>query len=177
VFAPSLLSRLNLPVIQTIIAMSTITILVATNWNYSNRRDDAYAYSFAQQVMANVEENALILAQWTSATPLEYLQIVEGQRPDVQILDRGLLALGVRDRIAQLEFPRTPDYETIVQSHIDEALQSRPVYVIEEDPIIMKHYCLEKTDPSIYRVKEWEPLTSTCYNTASILKTYTAASR
>jgi hypothetical protein len=174
---PSRQSRLNLPVIQTIITLSTITILVATNWNYANRRDDAHAYSFAQQVMANVEENALILAQWTSATPLEYLQIVEGQRPDVEILDRGLLALGVRDRIAQLEFPLTPDYETIILSRIDEALQSRPVYVIEEDPIIMKHYCLEKTEPSIYRVKEWERLTSTCYNTASILKTYAAASR
>ena len=177
VLTPSLQSRLNLPVIQTIIALSIITILVATNWNYANRRDDAYAYSFAQQVMANVEENALILAQWTSATPLEYLQIVEGQRPDVEIIDRGLLALGVRDRIAQLEFPLTPDYETIILSRIDDALQSRPVYVIEEDPIIMMHYCLERTEPSIYRVKEWERLTSTCYNTASIQKMYAAAAR
>jgi len=157
ILTPSLRSRLNLPVIQTVIALGIITILIATNWNYANRRDDLHAYSFAQQVMANVEENALILAQWTSATPLEYLQIVEGQRPDVEILDRGLLALGVRDRIAQLEFQLTPDYETIILSRIDEALQSRPVYVIEEDPIILMHYCLERTEPSIYRVTEWEP--------------------
>ena len=177
ILTSSLQSRSNLPMIQTVIALGTITILIATNWNYANRRDDLHAYSFAQQVMANVEENALILAQWTSATPLEYLQIVEGQRPDVEILDRGLLALGVRDRIAQLEFQLTPDYETIILSRIDEALQSRPVYVIEEDPIILMHYCLERTEPSIYRVKEWTPLTSTCYNTASILKPHTTASR
>jgi hypothetical protein len=110
--------------------------------------------------MSNVEDNALILTQWTSATPLEYLQIVERQREDVEIVDRGLLALGIRDRIRNQGPISTLGYEDHLRIMIDDALESRPVYVIEEDPIIMKYFYIMETGPSIYRVQPYNPVTS-----------------
>ena len=146
-------------VARSIVLIGIVSVMIASNWNYTNRSDDYTAYSFAQDVMSNVEDNALILAHWTSATPLEYLQIVERQREDVEIVDRGLLALGIRDRIRKQGPTSTLGYEDHLRIMIDDALESRPVYVIEEDPLIMKYYYITETGPSIYRVQPYNPLT------------------
>jgi hypothetical protein len=78
---------------------SIIFLLIASSWAYVDRSHDDEAYKFAKTVISSVKPNALILGQWTTAPLLDYMQIVERQRPDVTVLDRGLISLGIRDRL------------------------------------------------------------------------------
>lgn len=142
--------------VRRLAAAGIVALLLAANWGFADRRDDWQADRFARMVMARVELNALILAQWTSATPLTYLQVVEGDRPDVRILDRGLLALGIRHRLEQ-EGRNTPDewgaaFAAELEGRVHEALMSRPVYVMEDDPTVRASFCLHPMAGGIYRV-------------------------
>lgn len=132
-------------------------LLIGVNWRYADRHNDWYADSFARRVMLDAEPRAIILAQWTSATPLEYLQIVEGSRPDVTIVDRGLVTLGVRDRLERIG--QTAD-ESLTEATmreltriIDEGLvNNRAVYIMEDDPLINRVYCLVPLSEGTYRI-------------------------
>ena len=108
--------------------------------------------------MAEVEPNALILAQWTSATPLEYLQVVEGKRPDVEILDRGLLGLAVRDQLMRRGVAAPGEYGAIavavLTERVHEELKHRPVYIMEDDPVLRGSFCYEELESGIYRLHE-----------------------
>lgn len=56
------------------------------NWpsyRWLHQQEDARDY--AQDILGDAPHNSLILANWHWATPLWYLQTVEGQRPDVTI--------------------------------------------------------------------------------------------
>jgi hypothetical protein len=96
----------------------------------SHRSDVA---NYAQAVFQCARPNALILAGWLSAGPLQYYQVVEGQRRDVTILNTSFYALGVRDQAYRVG--QGQDFAIIVRDRLrtmlDVALQSRPVYVLE----------------------------------------------
>jgi len=47
--------------------------------------EDRSARQYAESVMSNAPPDALVLANWHWATPLWYLQYVEGVRPDVEV--------------------------------------------------------------------------------------------
>jgi hypothetical protein len=131
---------------------------VYLNWESVDRSADYSAYVFADAVMDQVAADAFIVAQWTSATPLEYMQIVEGRRPDVVVFDRGLFILGVRDRLVR---SRQTDWlavenamEDALIARIEEELQQRPVYLIEDDPFLRQHFCLVQQRNDIDRLVE-----------------------
>jgi hypothetical protein len=46
---------------------------------------DASTRTYAETVLASAPSGAVILAAWHRATPLWYLQVVEGRRPDVEV--------------------------------------------------------------------------------------------
>lgn len=131
------------------------TMMIA-NWSSVDRHNDRLAYDYSTAVLAEVEPNSLIITQWTAATPLEYLLIVEQQRPDVSIFDRGLFSLGIRARyVACLEKTNQAlcaySFDEALQSYIDQQLPERPVYITEYDPIIKEDYCLISTG-NLFRV-------------------------
>jgi hypothetical protein len=71
-----------------------------------------------------------MLGWWASAPPLQYQQIVEGQRPDVTIINRFLIGA---DEMYAL---------------IDQSLASRkPVYVMELDEGLVNTYTPIPTGP------------------------------
>ncbi len=156
VLRPALLqstARIWLLALLTVISVSSV---VSANWRFADRSEDYSAYEFAQKVMEVVEPNALVLAQWTSATPLEYAQIVEGRRPDVEIIDRGLLGLAIRDQLKR-EGIATPDEYgpfavAVLTERVREELNERPVYIMEDDPIFRDLFCFERLAEGIFRI-------------------------
>jgi hypothetical protein len=90
-----------------------------------DRTTDRAAGAWLDDVLSNVEQNAIILSWWSFSTPLWYAQLVEGRRPDIAIIDD-------RTRL---------DEQLGDLSHvIDAVIASRPVYVIrfsqtELDPL------------------------------------------
>ncbi len=69
--------------------------------------------------MRTLAPNAVVVSWWSYSTPLWYAQHVEGQRPDVTILD---------DRT------RLDQHLGDIYDVIDANLPTRPVYVIRADP-------------------------------------------
>ncbi len=114
------------------------------NWPYADHHTDYSSAVYANSLLDTVEPDALILTQWTSATPLLYMQIVEEQRPDVEILDRGFYMLGLRDRLiraGQGDSFREVGRREMAQI-IREALVERPVYLTEYDERLGETFCL-----------------------------------
>ena len=67
-----------------------------------------------------MDENAVVVSWWSYSTPLWYAQLVDGRRPDIDIID---------DR-TRLDRNLGDIYDVI-----DAYLPTRPVYVIRIDPV------------------------------------------
>jgi len=71
-------------------------ILVLTtliwNWNLVNLAEDWSTRERGEKIMEQVEAGALVIGYWDTAPVLEYLQLVEGRRQDIQIINRFLVS-------------------------------------------------------------------------------------
>lgn len=85
----------------------------------ADRSDDRRARVWVDRAMAEMAPDAVVVSWWSFSTPLWYAQHVEGQRPDVAIID---------DR-TRLDEDLGDIYDVI-----DANLPTRPVYVIRADP-------------------------------------------
>lgn len=86
----------------------------ATFPSYLTLAQDASTRDYAQSLLTSAPPNAVILASWHWATPLWYLQTVEGQRPDVEV---------------KYVYPRTASLADDWAAEINAALPRRPVIV------------------------------------------------
>jgi Protein O-mannosyl-transferase TMEM260-like len=156
VLRPAVLRSTTQIWLLALLMVVSVSLVISANWRFADRSEDYSAYKFAQEVMEIVEPNALVLAQWTSATPLEYAQIVEGRRPDVEILDRGLLGLAVRDQLKREGIATSDEYGpfavAVLTERVREELNERPVYIMEDDPIFRDSFCLERLEQGIFRI-------------------------
>ncbi len=147
---------------QGLLLFSVGFLLLAVNWSYADRSRDWSAYQLAGYILATVEPDALIITQWTKATPLQYMQIVEGQRLDVEILDRGLLALGIRDAYLRQGEAAARVYNNAIVAHLQQIIQEqlphRPIYITEEDPILDLIACYKPIQTGLYRITCAKPL-------------------
>ncbi len=129
-------ARESAPLIKKMVGPALlIPVLVAVLVNLpvrdQSRRSDIVDY--ARTVFECTPPNALILAGWLSAGPLQYYQIVEGQRPDVTIFNTSFYALGVRDQAyrAGQGSSSAAIIQDKFQQRVEAALDSGPVYILE----------------------------------------------
>jgi hypothetical protein len=146
------------PALLVLAGALVIALMACANWDYADRSSDLMAYRFAEAVMTHVEPNAFVVTQWTSGTPLWYMQIVEGRRPDVEIFDRGGFSLGVRDRLLRSgETDAASISETTFNelvARIEQELASgRPVYITENDPLIRRAFCSVPLTDDVYQLR------------------------
>ena len=81
-----------------------------------DRSTDRHAQAWLDIVLPQIPDNAVLVSWWSTSTPLWYAQKVEGDRPDIFIVDdRTMLDLGLG---------RAPD---VIRRYLAE---NRPVYVI-----------------------------------------------
>ncbi|NDJ55094.1 MAG: hypothetical protein GYB68_18645 [Chloroflexi bacterium] len=136
-------------------AAGLIAVLLVVNWPLVDRSRDINTYAYAHTVTSQVEANALIIAQWETAAPLNYLLIVEGRRPDITILDRGGHALGIYDQHRRL-YGVDSDAELAeiarnrLLSLIEAEVKLRPVFITDND-WLLDHLVYERQE-HVYRV-------------------------
>ncbi|MCC6904565.1 MAG: DUF2723 domain-containing protein [Anaerolineae bacterium] len=132
---------------------------LALSWRYIDRSRDDLAERFAREVLANVEPDALILTFWATDTPLRYLHIVERARPDVTLLDRGWVVLGLRDRLLRqgIRDERVAGVQAALRliEQVDGELDTRPIYVTSNDGSLNRRFCLVAMggEAGLYRVR------------------------
>ena len=102
-------------VLQTMFLLIVVVALVV-NFPLADVSWDRRAYENAAWMLAVAEPEALIIGDWGFAASMEYIRLTEGQRPDVQVVNHFFISF---EDMRQL---------------IDEALQTRPVYVVSVTP-------------------------------------------
>jgi hypothetical protein len=134
--------------LQPVVAVAlAIILLVPTfieideRYQTIDRSQDTMARVWVDHALSVMEDDAVIVSWWSYSTTLWYAQVVEGSRPDIDIID---------DR-TRLDRDLGDIYDVI-----DLYLPSRPVYVIRVEPTeiagVRDRYILEQIegfDPSM----------------------------
>jgi hypothetical protein len=72
--------------------LGLIIALCCINYTYVDLSEDDRARTQAQAFLDDAAPNALVVGWWTEITPLHYLQYVEGQRPDLLMINRLMIS-------------------------------------------------------------------------------------
>jgi hypothetical protein len=97
-------------VLARIVMTGAVLFATAWNWRFVDLSNDWSARARGEQILSSVESNALILGWWDTVPLIEYLQLVEGQRPDVQAINRFLIRHDDLVRLIRQEVTRRPVY-------------------------------------------------------------------
>jgi hypothetical protein len=93
-------------------AMSAVVLLsLGWNWRLVDLSNDWSGRERGEAILSRVQTDALVIGWWDTVPVIQYLQLVEGQRPDVHALNRFLIA--------------PSDLRTLIQKEVD----YRPVYI------------------------------------------------
>lgn len=124
-------------------ALQLLTLLAVAaallwNWGIVDQSDDWSSRQQGEAIFQQVEPNAIVLGWWDSVPVLEYLQQVEGQRPDVTLINRFLIS---GDNMTQL---------------IATQIHTRPIYINAPPPEYLRQYRAIKVG-YVYRLYPRKP--------------------
>jgi hypothetical protein len=83
------------------VMIGAVLLAIAWTWNAVDLSDDWSARTRGQEILDATAPDALILGWWDTVPVVQYLQLVEGQRPDVQAINRFLISR--RDMLALIQ--------------------------------------------------------------------------
>jgi len=125
--------RMNAPI--SLILLLVIAVSVWLNWSSVSLRHDRRVYDFAARLLDEVEPSTTIVNHWVTASVLDYLQVVEGRRPDVTSFNLSFYFLGLQTRYGSLDNNNT-SAQADWFSWLDSQLGQRPLCFIEPLPTI-----------------------------------------
>jgi hypothetical protein len=110
-------------------------LALSFNFRYVDLSNDWSSRTHGEYILESVQPNAVVIGWWESVPVLKYLQLVEGKRPDVQVIYRFSI-----DQGELIKF-------------IDQAILTRPVYTVMEDPTLAVYYNLLPSG-AVYRLEK-----------------------
>lgn len=87
-----------------------VGIAIVANWQQVDRSNDWSTRIQSETIMATVEPNAIVFGWWETVPALEYLQLVEGKRPDVTLINRFLISGENMNHLIANEIGERPIY-------------------------------------------------------------------
>jgi hypothetical protein len=140
-------------------AMAGLALMLIVNYPRVDLSGNTITREFAMRQLHVVPPNAVIVGGWIDITPLQYLQVVEGIRPDVTLFDFGLYTLGRRAAL------RAQDLDEVAQQAIIEAevlrlvtedlAAGRTVFTLGPIPLLEKRFSLTAvtTERELFQVE------------------------
>lgn len=121
-------------------ALAVGAVLFAVAWNgpLVDLSDDRSTYNRGQAILARAEPGALVVGWWSTVPVVEYLQMVEGERPDLQALNRFLIPVD--------------DLEELVKKRLE---AGQPVYFDEPPSDLFPNVVVERQGP-IFRIHDYD---------------------
>jgi hypothetical protein len=107
---------------------------VAWNWQWVDLSGDWSARQRAEAILAAAEPRALIFGWWDTVPVVEYLQLVEGLRPDVKAVNRFLIAPYDMARLIETEIADRPVYVDTLSEDLLREMDARsagPLYRLQ----------------------------------------------
>jgi len=104
-----------------------VAVLVALGWNWRlvDLSGDRSARIYGEEVLRQVGPDALVLGWWDIAPVIQYLQLVEGQRPDVWVVNRFLIPYDGMSQLVEQEIARRPVYIDSVPANLRQIAEVR----------------------------------------------------
>jgi hypothetical protein len=101
-----------LPMTQLVrgLAVGAVLVAVALNWGLVDRSDDWSTREMAETILLEVEPNALVLGWWDTVPAVQFLQLVEGQRSDVETINRFLISGEAMEQLILSQIDERPIY-------------------------------------------------------------------
>jgi hypothetical protein len=125
--------------LASILPVFFIVLGLGLNWRWVDMsKADGYTL-FAKDMMSGAAPNSVIIASWSSAVVLEYYQVVEGQRPDLLIINRSRKNVAryyelSLEGLSRKEILKKINLEEI--DFIDQHIQQKTIYAVEYDPVL-----------------------------------------
>ncbi len=103
-----------------------VVAAVAWNWRLVDLSRDHSARERGEAVLTAAAPGALVLGWWDTVSVVEYLQLVEGRRPDVRAINRFLMTPRDLASYVRLEVRRRPVYIDSIPAELEDELRGRP---------------------------------------------------
>ncbi len=94
-------------ILQGLIA-ATVLLAIGLTWPRVDLSGDYSARQRGEMILQQAPENALVFGWWETVPLIQYLQLVEGQRPDVQAVSRFLISPEDMAQLIEQEISRRP---------------------------------------------------------------------
>jgi hypothetical protein len=114
--------------------LAAVLLAVGWNWSLVDLSDDWSTREQSEEILHLVESNAIVFGWWETIPGIQYLQLVEGQRPDVLAINRFLIS--GEDMMAMIE----------------EEVGHRPIYVNNPPLYFLQTMRVEKVGP-LYQLR------------------------
>jgi hypothetical protein len=92
-----------------------------------DRSQDASAYLRGTTILGMIEDDALVIGWWDTVPVIQYLQLVEGRRPDVTALNRFMIDPSSLQRLVMRRLSVQPIYFDEPPEDLFPQLQAEPV--------------------------------------------------
>lgn len=119
------------------LAVGAVCLAVILNWGLVDLSNDWSTREIAETILQEVEPNALVLGWWDTVPAVQYLQMVEGQRPDVQTINRFLISGEAMEQLILSQIGTRPVYinnPSITLLQQTSAIPVGPIYKLEPVP-------------------------------------------
>lgn len=127
-------SRPNLVRLAYGLLIGSVLLALLWNWSRVDLSDDWSTRQQSETILKQVKPNALVFGWWETAPGLQYLQLVEGQRPDVTVINRFLIDGRDMNRLILSELGRRPIYinsPSVELLRVAKASPVGPLYLLE----------------------------------------------
>jgi hypothetical protein len=112
--------------------LATVALSLGLNFTQVNLRDDRSARIRGERVLAQLAPGARLIGAWDTVPVVEYLQLVEGQRPDVGAINRFLIPQAALAALLRAEVGRRPVYVDAVPADLSTAYRVRRTGLLYE---------------------------------------------
>ncbi|MDX1435314.1 MAG: DUF2723 domain-containing protein [Anaerolineales bacterium] len=92
------------------VMVGAVALSVAWNWSRVDLSDDWSTREQSEAILAEVGPDAIIFGWWDTIPAVQYLQLVEGQRPDVLAVNRFLIDPHDMNQLIRQEIGERPIY-------------------------------------------------------------------
>lgn len=90
--------------------LAALLLSLGLNYGQVSLREDRSARLRGERILSQLEPGARLIGAWETVPVVEYLQLVEGQRPDVEAINRFLIPPEALAALLRAEVGRRPVY-------------------------------------------------------------------